>query len=151
MTDNTGPAEAEKAIGARLKLLRKIKSLTQNDLAALLDVKFQQVQKYENGTNRISASRLHQLTKALNVSWDFFFPQNNQVGTDGFYGDGLSDGAQAPMANISVDEAGATNVLSFIESNDGLRLNMAFSRIKDTEQRKSIIRMAESLAGKEKV
>lgn len=151
MTDNTGPAEAEKAIGARLKLLRKIKSLTQNDLASLLDVKFQQVQKYENGTNRISASRLNQLAHALNVKWDFFFPKSAPTGADAFYGNGLSDNAQKPMNDMTDDEAYAADVLSFIESNEGLRLNMAFARISDANQRKSIISMAESLAETEKV
>lgn len=139
MTENLGPSEAEQAIGARLKLLRKIKRLTQKDLAKLLDVKFQQVQKYENGTNRISASRLQQLTLALNVNWDFFFPANvsNQ---------GLSENDQIQIGKPEPDQMAAQDVLRFLESNDGIRLNVAFSQIKDHQQRKSIITMAETLA-----
>lgn len=146
MTGNAGPSEAEQAIGARLKLLRKTKQLTQKDLARLLDVKFQQVQKYENGTNRISASRLHKLILALNVSWDFFFPSLNQSSYSGQSNTGMSESDQQPIGAGDMDQMAARDVLRFLETNDGIHLNVAFSQIKDQEQRKSIIKMAETLA-----
>jgi len=146
MTEDAGPSQVEQAIGARLKLLRKAKNLTQKELAELLDVKFQQVQKYENGTNRISASRLNKLMVSLNVGWDFFFPAPDRPAYAGQSAFGLAEGDQQPIYGQETDQGSAEDVLRFLETNDGIRLNLAFSQIKDQEQRKSIIKMAETLA-----
>lgn len=54
-------------VGARIRALRGVKGVRQNDLAKKIGVKFQQVQKYEVGSNRISASRLVMIAKALDV------------------------------------------------------------------------------------
>ena len=59
MTDSTPPHPIDLHVGARIRLKRKMAGISQNDLAAALGVTFQQVQKYEIGTNRISASKLH--------------------------------------------------------------------------------------------
>ncbi|MDD3288638.1 MAG: helix-turn-helix transcriptional regulator [Alphaproteobacteria bacterium] len=60
-------------VGRRLALARYLCGLSQGRLGALVGVTFQQIQKYENGTNRISASNLLRLANALNVSIDWFF------------------------------------------------------------------------------
>lgn len=60
-------------VGARLKALRKDAKLSQTDLAKQVGVTFQQVQKYERGTNRIGASRLWSFCQALNVKPGYFF------------------------------------------------------------------------------
>lgn len=60
-------------VGKRLKTLRKSLNITQKKLASLVDLTFPQVQKYENGTNRISASKLFDLAKALDTSVTYFF------------------------------------------------------------------------------
>lgn len=62
-------------IGSRIRIARKIGSLSQQGLAERLGVTFQQVQKYEKGTNRISASRLHHLASVIDVPVSFFFPE----------------------------------------------------------------------------
>ena len=54
-------------VGERIRLLRKRRNMSQTDLGKALGVTFQQVQKYENGKNRVGASRLHQVATALNV------------------------------------------------------------------------------------
>lgn len=60
-------------VGKRLRTRRYMLGLTQNDIAVALGIKFQQVQKYETGANRISASRLHDAAKALRVPTSYFF------------------------------------------------------------------------------
>lgn len=65
----------DKQIGARLKKKRLEKGLTQSDMAAELGVSFQQVQKYENSTNRISVSRLVDVCEVLKVSYLYFIKE----------------------------------------------------------------------------
>lgn len=64
---------ADVYVGKRIKQLRWLKGMTQQQLAKQVGVKFQQVQKYETGANRVSASRLWQLSEALNAPVSFFF------------------------------------------------------------------------------
>lgn len=66
MTDIPNPIDI--AVGARVRLRRDVLSLTQADLAKAIGVSFQQVQKYEKGANRISASRLMQIASHLHTS-----------------------------------------------------------------------------------
>ncbi|MCY4032239.1 MAG: helix-turn-helix transcriptional regulator [Hyphomicrobiales bacterium] len=73
------PHPVDVYVGKRIKQLRWLKGMTQQQLAKQVGVKFQQVQKYETGANRVSASRLWQLCEALNVPVSFFFegyPEN---------------------------------------------------------------------------
>ncbi len=60
-------------VGGRARMRRTLLGMTQTDLGDALDLTFQQVQKYERGTNRISASRLCELSRVLDVSIDYFF------------------------------------------------------------------------------
>lgn len=60
-------------VGKRLKEFRVMRGLTQEELAGKEGITFQQVQKYENGTNRIAASRLYSFSKILKVKADDFF------------------------------------------------------------------------------
>lgn len=60
-------------IGKRLRRRRRLLGMTQQDLAEMVGVRFQQIQKYECGANRITSSRLYDLSKALNVSVQYFF------------------------------------------------------------------------------
>ena len=60
-------------VGARIKLKRKLLRMSQTDLGEALGYSFQQIQKYEKGTNRVSASKLVAIADALNVPIMFFF------------------------------------------------------------------------------
>lgn len=64
-------------VGRRLRQRRRLLGLTQEKLAKAVDIRFQQIQKYESGSNRISASRLWSLSKALDVSIAYFFEGMN--------------------------------------------------------------------------
>jgi transcriptional regulator with XRE-family HTH domain len=70
-TGNPHPVDVH--VGARARMRRTLLGMTQTDLGDALGLTFQQVQKYERGTNRISASRLCELSRVLNVSIDYFF------------------------------------------------------------------------------
>ncbi len=65
--------DIDKAVGNRIKARRKALKLSQTDLANCIGVKFQQVQKYESGSNRVAASRLWQMAEALQVHVSYFF------------------------------------------------------------------------------
>jgi transcriptional regulator with XRE-family HTH domain len=60
-------------VGKRVRFKRKVLGLTQSDLAEKVEITFQQIQKYEKGENRISASMLYQIAQSLNTSVSFFF------------------------------------------------------------------------------
>lgn len=68
-----GPNPVDLHVGGRLRLRRTLLGMSQGKLAEALDMTFQQVQKYERGTNRISSSRLFDLSLALDVPVDYFF------------------------------------------------------------------------------
>lgn len=85
----------DRHVGARVRTRRLTLGMNQTEFGTLLGVTYQQVQKYESGANRISASRLQQIAKAAGVSVEFFF-------------DGLDLPERAPTAG----ELGATEFLS---------------------------------------
>lgn len=66
-------------VGKQLKALRTLRGLTQTDIAKGLDLSFQQVQKYELGRNRISASKLYELGKLMNVAPSYFYEGLDQA------------------------------------------------------------------------
>lgn len=70
-TPNVDPVDTY--VGARVRGLRILRNMTQSDLAKHLDLSFQQLQKYETGANRVSASKLHAIAKVLGVSPCYFF------------------------------------------------------------------------------
>ena len=121
-------------VGARVRLQRQVLGMSQGTLAGALNITFQQVQKYEKGTNRIGASRLQEIARILGVSVSFFFRDGDDMPTS--------------TTGIVVPSAEANNVMQFLASADGLKLNQAFVRIKDPATRKSIITFIESLSGK---
>lgn len=126
MARTGGRDDVDIYVGARIGLRRSALGLSQTALAQQLGVSFQQVQKYETGQNRISASRLHHTATALGTSVETFFPP---VGT-------------APAAADDGWEA-----LRLITATiDGRALAAAFPRIEDRELRKALARIAAALA-----
>lgn len=70
---NGAPNPIDEHVGHRIFLRRRVLNMSQKDMAALLGLTFQQIQKYENGTNRISASRLWDFSQILGVDVNFFY------------------------------------------------------------------------------
>ena len=119
-------------LGKRLRRRRRLLGLTQQQLAAVCGVRFQQIQKYECGANRISAARLWQLSEALNVPVGYFY-------------DGLSE-ATAPSthpAELREDRAEGGEVLARKETLDLIR---AYYQLGERPRRR-LLDLAKSLNG----
>jgi transcriptional regulator with XRE-family HTH domain len=110
-------------------------SMSQEKLGDALGLTFQQVQKYEKGTNRIGASRLQQISNILQVPVAFFFEGAPDL-----------DGARPPG---SKDAPSPTYVADFLATSDGLALTKAFMRIGDQKLRRRIVDLVEQIAGEE--
>jgi transcriptional regulator with XRE-family HTH domain len=106
--------------------------MSQEKLGESLGITFQQVQKYEKGTNRVGASRLQNIASILNVPVSFFFED-------------APDGSAA-SAPSGLEENSSTYVVSFLSSSEGLQLNRAFVKIADPKVRRRIIDLVKSLA-----
>jgi transcriptional regulator with XRE-family HTH domain len=113
---------------------RMMLRMSQEKLGDALGVTFQQVQKYEKGTNRIGASRLQHISQILQVPPAFFF-----------------EGApHQPGQPKRLGEASAPAYVSeFLATRDGLALTKAFMRIKDSKLRRRIVDLVEEIAGHE--
>jgi transcriptional regulator with XRE-family HTH domain len=125
------PNPIDKHVGGRVRMRRMLLAMSQEKLGAALGVTFQQVQKYERGTNRIGASRLQLLAKVLDVPVEFFFDGAPQV-------DGGSEGfAEHPDNAYVVD---------FLSTTEGVQLMRSFVRIADPKVRRRFLALVESVA-----
>lgn len=125
MTKKT-PNPTDKHVGSRVRMRRMMLGMSQEKLGDALGISFQQVQKYEKGINRISASRLQHITQILQVPVAFFF-----------------EGLPAPGANKAPSPA---YVWDFLARSDGVALTKAFMRIKDKRLRRCIVNLVEQIA-----
>ncbi len=117
-------------VGARLRMRRVMLGMSQGKLGQLLGVTFQQVQKYEKGSNRISASRLRQAAHALEVPVEYFYEGAPTLGVDG-------DASESATEAFDV---------AFLATTEGFQLNRAFLRIRDPKVRRRIVELVVSLA-----
>lgn len=115
----------DRHVGQRVRLRRTMLGMSQETLAAGLGVTFQQVQKYEKGSNRIGAGRLQKIAETLNVSVSYFF--EDVPGGDG----------------CTMQES---EIMSFINSPEGLQLNRTFARITDPHTRKALTGLIRTVA-----
>lgn len=122
-------------VGKRVRLRRTMLGLSQEKLGDSLGITFQQIQKYEKGSNRIGASRLQQLSEILKTPISFFFEDTPD--TEKAIASGMSE---ADSPNYIVD---------FLSTSEGLQLYKAFANIKDPKVRKKIIDLVRSLSDEE--
>ncbi|MEM8771922.1 MAG: helix-turn-helix transcriptional regulator [Pseudomonadota bacterium] len=111
MTSNPHPIDVH--VGRRLRARRRLLGLTQDALASAVSIKFQQIQKYESGVNRVSASRLWALSKALDVPVSYFFDGMN--GSEPVFETsplGVYDSEALPSAEI-LDEKETIDLVRF--------------------------------------
>lgn len=134
MANKKQPNPIDVHVGGRVRLRRMMLGMSQEKLGEQLGITFQQIQKYEKGTNRIGASRLQHIARVLSVPVSFFF--EDAPSTPGMTEpDGLS-------------EPQSTNyVVDFLSSSEGLQLNKAFVRIKDARMRRKVIDLVRAMAG----
>jgi len=91
-----GPNPVDIHVGGRVRLRRTLLGMSQDKLAQALGLTFQQVQKYERGANRISASKLYQLSQILDVPLSFFFDDMPSELAAGGEGHAVSGGDHEP-------------------------------------------------------
>jgi transcriptional regulator with XRE-family HTH domain len=133
MADRRNPSPLDRIVGQRLRAARQLRKLSQERLGEMLGVSFQQIQKYEKGTNRIGASRLHQIARVLGVPIEFFYDGAPQIGT-------VAGFAESPSSGYVAD---------FLTTSEGLELIKAFIGIKDSKVRRRIVDLAKALANAE--
>jgi transcriptional regulator with XRE-family HTH domain len=131
------PNPIDKHVGSRVRMRRMMLSMSQEKLGDALGLTFQQVQKYEKGTNRIGASRLQQISHILQVPVSFFFEGAPTTPGSAGHGGGMSE---APSPAYVAD---------FLATSDGLSLTKSFMRIKNSKLRRRIVDLVEQIAGEE--
>ena len=117
-------------VGQKIRARRKIVGMSQSVLADALGLSFQQIQKYEKGTNTASASRLQEFARALGVPVSSFF-------------EGMT--SFAPMKPI-LTPGEDPDLLKFVASPEGIALNRAFDDIADRRVRKSVVSLVRKIA-----
>ena len=123
------PKPVDVHVGNRVRMRRMKLGMSQEKLGHALGLTFQQVQKYEKGTNRMGSSRLQQVANILEVPVTFFF--EDAPGQ-------TKPGGKAPLPNYVSD---------FLATADGLALTKAFMRIKNAKLRRTIVTLVDEVAG----
>jgi transcriptional regulator with XRE-family HTH domain len=126
------PNATDTHVGRRVRIRRMMLGMSQTDLGDAVGLSFQQIQKYEKGTNRIGGSRLQQFAHILHVPIPFFF-------------EGL------PQVSESSDEGAAPSpayVDDFLASSEGLSLTRSFMAIDNPKLRRCIVDLVEQLAAR---
>ena len=124
-TEGRRPNPIDLHVGGRVRLRRKLLGISQDQLAMALGITFQQIQKYERGANRVSASKLYEIAKTLQVPVAFFF-------------EGLTD----PMDGAAADDAGRRIeivVQDFLGTAEGLELAEIFPKIGRGRLRRQVL------------
>lgn len=128
------PNPVDKYVGSRVRMRRIMLGMSQEKLGEALGLTFQQVQKYEKGTNRVGASRIQQISEILQVPVSFLF-----------------DGGPSGIASGGAFSEGTSPayVSDFLATSEGLALTRAFTRITDARLRRSIVELVEQIAARE--
>jgi transcriptional regulator with XRE-family HTH domain len=135
MANKKQPNPIDIHVGSRVRLRRMMLSMSQEKLGEHLGITFQQIQKYEKGTNRIGASRLQHIARVLAVPVSFFFEDAPET--------------PAGQAGGMAEPRSTSYVVDFLSSSEGLQLNRAFVRVKDARVRRRIVELVKAVAGDE--
>ena len=130
---DTDPNPVDIHVGSRVRMRRKFQGLSQTDLAEALGLTFQQVQKYERGANRISASKLYETAKFLKVPVAYFFEG---------YAENGGENDQPSISEIAVND--------FLTTSEGIELASAFPLINKASHRRKILNLVTALAEEER-
>ena len=128
--EDKSPDPIDIYVGARVRLRRKVLGMSQEALAVAIGLTFQQVQKYERGSNRISASKLYRIAKVLTAPMNYFF-----------------DGAPDPDGGALPADAGLERqVNDFLLTSEGIELAQYFPVIERARTRRRVLDLVRSLA-----
>ncbi len=128
MKKNPNPVDVY--VGQRLRMRRMLMGMSQSKLGEQINLTFQQVQKYEKGTNRIGASRLFEFSKVLDVPVQYFF-ENIDVPS-----------SLSGITSLCEKETNEKHdVIDYVNTAEGLKLNRAICAITDVDMRRKIINL----------
>jgi transcriptional regulator with XRE-family HTH domain len=130
-TDKPNPIDVH--VGSRIRLRRNMLALSQEKLGEAIGLTFQQVQKYERGANRVGASRLHELSRVLDVPVSFFFDDTDPVRAPAI----PAGFAEEPAEGFDSDP---------MRRRETLDLVAAYYRIEDAGLRRRLFDLAKALA-----
>jgi len=134
-TEGRRSSAVDTHVGSRVRMRRKLLGVSQDQLADSLGLTFQQVQKYERGANRISASKLFRIAEILSVEVSYFF-------------DGLPD----PIEGVGTDStmSHVHDVMhAFLQTSEGVELAEIFPRIASGRVRRQILDLVRTMAAEE--
>jgi transcriptional regulator with XRE-family HTH domain len=129
------PHPVDVHVGGRLKILRKLRKMSQSKLGDQIGLTFQQIQKYEHGANRVGASRLHELSQVMDVPISYFFddmPESTPKATT----------HNAPPSLPEADPYDSVDVQELLQ---------AFNLISVPKKRQAICKMAKALSGTQNI
>ncbi len=130
MIATKAPNPIDKHVGARVRMRRLLVGMSQEKLGTALGITFQQIQKYEKGTNRIGASRLQQISGVLGVPVSYFF----------------EDAQGEALSNSGFADKKGDYVADFLATSEGLQLTKSFMKVKDPKVRRRIVDLVASIA-----
>jgi transcriptional regulator with XRE-family HTH domain len=130
METDRSPNPVDLHVGARIRMRRKLLGISQERLADDLGLTFQQVQKYERGANRVSASKLYEIARSLKTSIAYFF--------EGLADPTTSDGGEGDNGEQSVHD--------FLMTAEGLELASVFPRVPQPRVRRRLLELVRSMA-----
>ncbi len=123
------PSAVDVHVGGRVRVRRRLINMTQETLADLIRVTFQQVQKYERGSNRISASKLFAIADALEVPISYFF-----------------EGLDEPVARDGDSQGPERTIQGFLRTPEGIELARLFPRIAKGPLRRRVLDLVRAAA-----
>jgi transcriptional regulator with XRE-family HTH domain len=124
-----GPNPVDRHVGLRIRMRRKELGISQERLAESIGLTFQQVQKYERAANRVSASKLWEMSRALSTTISYFY-------------EGLSDAIEAPGSNLP-----HKSMQDFLLTPEGIELAAVFPKITKGRVRRKILDLVRAMAG----
>lgn len=127
-SEGRGPNPIDLHVGARIRMRRRLLGVSQEKLAEALGLTFQQVQKYERGANRVSASKLYEIARTLQTPVTYFF-------------DGLADAGEIEHGDVLSEQA----VSDFLLTSEGMELAALFPRIRRGPVRRRILELLRAL------
>jgi len=127
------PNAVDKHIGYKMKLRRTDLGMSQEALGEKIGLSFQQIQKYEKGSNRVAAGRLFEISGILGVDIDYFFE-----------GIGVNIKSLRGMSEANSGHG----YIDFINSNEGINLNRAFTQIPSKQTRLAVINLCRAISNR---
>lgn len=142
--DGDTPNPVDVYVGQKVRSRRNLIGITQENLAEAAGITFQQVQKYEKGRNRLSASRLYQFSRVLEVPVSYFFEgfsaSDFQVGIQG----GFAENEQEAYSAESPDDK--QDYKNILESKETIELIRSYYAIEDEKLRKDFLKMLKQMS-----